>query len=98
VIAAVRARWRGEAPLGTVFWTEMLCYGTALNVATTLGALLALVSGGSGLLAAAVHFSPAPVNLFLLVAVWRSAEAAPVSTAGAVRLAAFLWFVAAMAL
>jgi hypothetical protein len=94
----LRARWRGEGPLGEVFWNDMLLVGTGINVATTLAAMALLASEAPTALAAAVFFAPLPVNLFLLVAVWRSAEAAPPGLATAARLAAALWFLAATAL
>lgn len=91
-------RWRGEAPLGAVFWDDMLLLGTGVNVAATLAAMALVAGGVPGALAAATFFLPAPFNLFLLVAVWRSAAPAPAGTATAARVAAALWFVVATSL
>lgn len=97
-VAGLRARWRGELPLGLVFWNDMLLLGTAINAAATLGAMLLLASDAATALAVVVFFAPLPANVFLLVAVWRSAGAAPPATAAAARTAAFVWFLAATSL
>jgi hypothetical protein len=95
---ALRARWRGELPLGTAFWSDMLLTGTAINAATTVAALLLISEGAPTPLAAAVFLAPLPVNAFLVVAVWRSAARAPAGAASAARAAAAIWFVLATAL
>jgi hypothetical protein len=66
-------RWRGEVPLRTVFWRDMLGVGTAINVGMTFAALIAASQGAPSWLAVAIHLAPMPYNLFLLVAVVRSA-------------------------
>ena len=93
-----RTRWRGEAPLARVFWNDMLLAGTIVNVISTLLAVLLLTTGASTPLVALVHFSPLPVNLFLVVAVWRSAESAAGTAALAARIVALAWLLAATAL
>jgi hypothetical protein len=91
-------RWRGEAPLAGVFWNDMLLAGTIVNVTSTLLAVLLLTTGASTPLVAVVHFSPLPLNVFLVVAVWRSAESAAGTVALAARMAALAWLLAATAL
>lgn len=66
-------RWCGQAPLGTVFWRDMLGVGTAINVGMTFAALIAASQGAPAWLAVGLHLAPLPYNLFLLVAVMRSA-------------------------
>jgi hypothetical protein len=85
------SRWRGEAPLGTVFWRDMLVIGTGLNVLTGLAAMAMLAADMSTALALAVHFSLLPWNLFLMLSVWRSAEKAPPSQATVAKFGSLLW-------
>ena len=65
-------RWRGEVPLRTVFWRDMLAVGTAVNVLVTFLALIAASQGAPTWAAVAIHFAPMPYNVFLLVAVGRA--------------------------
>jgi hypothetical protein len=95
---AVRRRWRGEVPLGQVFWDDMVLAGSAVNVATTLLAMYLFSTDVPVALAVTVFFSPLPLNCFLVAAVWRSAESAPAATALAARSAAIVWLVAATTL
>jgi len=83
-------------PIGRVFWLDMLVYGTAINVVTTIAALLLFTTKAPTALAAVIYFSPVPYNLFLLIAVWRSATKAPEPTATAARAFGLLWFFVAI--
>ncbi len=59
--------------MSRVFWLYAVCYGTLLNLLTTI-ASFALVAGGyPGWLAVAVFFLPAPYNLLMIISVWKSA-------------------------
>jgi len=89
------SRWRGQSDLGTVFWRDMLLVGTIINGATTLASIAALAAGAPAALAAAVFFAASPYNVFLLFAVWRSAENSETAVRTAARLAALLWLAAA---
>jgi hypothetical protein len=91
----MRRRWQGEAPLGKVFWDDMLLAGTAVNVATTLLAMALLSVDAHIALAVTIFFAPLPLNCFLVVAVWRSAKASSATAAFMVKLAAIVWFLAA---
>ena len=65
--------WNGRVSMSRVFWEYAICYGTVLNLLTTI-ASFALVAGDyPGWLAVAVFFLAAPYNLLMIVAVWRSA-------------------------
>lgn len=66
-------RWRGEVPMHTVLWRDMMGVGTATNVLATFVALVAASQGASSWVAAAIHFAPLPYNVFLFVAVERAA-------------------------
>lgn len=93
--AALAARWRGEAPLAVAFWDDMLIAGSALNLAAVLVAMGLASLGVPNGVAAAVYFSPAPVNVFLVVSVWRSAARSGLLLAAAARAVAVTWLVAA---
>lgn len=94
----VRTRWRGQVALAEAFWTEMLLVGTGVNVGTTLLAMLLLAADAPVGLAAAAFFAPLPLNVVLVVSVWRSAEAAAGPSAAAARLVALVWLLAATVL
>jgi len=65
-------RWRGDVPMRTVFWRDMLGVGTAVNVLATFGALMAASQGAASWVAASIHFAPLPYNIFLVATVGRS--------------------------
>jgi hypothetical protein len=82
-------RWRGEIPMRTVFWRDMLGVGTAVNVLATFGALLAVGQAAPTWLALAIHFAPLPYNVFLFAAVGRALPRSRVA-----QLLALAWLVA----
>ena len=96
--AYFRARWRGEVPLATVFWNDMLFVGTTVNIMTTFVAMGLLTLGVPTMPIVLTYFAPLPFNLFLVAAVWRSAENAAATTGFAARCASLVWLVAATAL
>lgn len=65
-------RWRGEVPLRTLLWRDMVGIGTAVNLMATFLALMAASQGASTWIAAFIHFAPLPYNLFLFAAVDRT--------------------------
>jgi hypothetical protein len=87
-------RWQGKAPLRTVFWRDMLLVGTALNILTGIAAVVLLTFGVSTAIALAVHFGLLPWNLFLCLAVWRSAENISPFEALVARVVAGIWLAA----
>ena len=65
--------WNGRISMSRVFWEYAICFGTVLNLLTTI-ASFALVAGNyPGWLAVAVFFLATPYNLLMIIAVWRSA-------------------------
>ncbi len=84
------SRWRGDLPLARLFWRDMVVFGTALNLLVTFVALAISANRAPIELAAAVHFSTLPYNVFLFAAVWRNADRRP-----GLRLGAALWLLAA---
>lgn len=80
-------RWRGEEPLTTLFWRDMVVVGSAINLLASFVALMLAAQGVALPIAIAVHFSPLPYNVFLFAAVSRS----PQRTA-AITVLAGVWF------
>lgn len=86
-------RWRGDVPVQTLFWRDLLIVGSLINALATLGALILAAQGVALVFAVAVHFAPLPYNVFLVAAIGRSPQRTPLITAltGA-------WFVVALLL
>lgn len=89
------ARWHGRVPLSRLFWWDMAVVGTTVNIATTLAALGALAAKVPTGAALAIHFAAAPFNLFLFLAVWRTAEKTSPSLAWLAQLGAAAWLLLA---
>jgi hypothetical protein len=87
------SRWRGQAPLETVFWRDMIVIGTAINIAAAVAVVALLIYGAGTPTALAVHFAPAPWNFFLFLAVYRSADNAAGANVLAAKAGAALWLV-----
>ncbi|MGE5147806.1 MAG: hypothetical protein ACM3N5_13725 [Candidatus Eiseniibacteriota bacterium] len=85
--------WSGEAPLGEVFWTYAVAGGLLVNAIGTTLYLWALSAGASLVLIYLPMLAPIPYNLFMLVAVWRSAAryTGPRERAELARAAIILW-------
>jgi len=66
--------WVGKVPLAQAFRTFAVIYGRLLNLLATVGAF-ALIADDAGTPWALVVCSlPVPYNLFVVIAVWRSAD------------------------
>lgn len=87
------SRWQGTVPLDRVFWRDLAFIGTAINIASTVAALILLGLKLPLALVLAVHFSPVPYNIFLTLAVWRAAEKAGGAKASAMMLGSALWLI-----
>jgi hypothetical protein len=94
VVAYVISLWRGEAPLGRVFWTDMLIIGTVVNIIAMIAALLLFLSGLPVAVGVLVHFAPVPYNLLLLVGVWHGAQREASDWSFVVQTIAVVWFIA----
>lgn len=88
---AIVRLWRGEVPLAEAFWSYAILGGLALNVTATFAMFLLLKVDNAA--AVAVFLLPVPYNLFMLGAVWRSAEryTGPPAWAQAARIAIVVW-------
>lgn len=91
------ALWRGEGELGVVFWWHAMVVGTLLNVLTTFVFVALQTMHVSNVASLAAFVLPVPYNLFVAVAVWRSAGryAGPPLRAQLARLAVSLWAIGA---
>jgi hypothetical protein len=89
-----RARWSGEAPLDRLLWRDMFLVGTVLSIASSALALILLGLKLPLWLVLAVHFAPVPYNIFLTIAVWRTAEKTGGLKAQLVMLGSALWLIA----
>ena len=87
----LRSRWRGEVPLGIVFWRDMIGVGTALNILSAMSAMLLLAAGVGTPVVLLVYFAPVPWNLFLFFAVWRSASNTGGQNASLAKAIAAVW-------
>lgn len=89
------ARWRGLVPLDKLFWRDMVVVGTGINLATTAAALAVLGLKMPLAASLAVHFAPLPYNLFLFLAVWRTAAQQPGPIASLAQIFAAIWLIMA---
>jgi hypothetical protein len=90
-IAYLGAQWRGEVPLPQAVWRDMVLVGTVVNIVAMGLAFLAVALGASTMTGITIHLLPVPYNIFLVAAVWRSAEHAPADKAWAARIGSLLW-------
>ena len=85
--------WSGQVPLAVAFWHFAVLYGLLINVvasATFMALMAAEVSTAIGIV---VNLLPVPYNIFMVVAVWRSAGAyeGPGQWAGWARIGVIVW-------
>lgn len=71
--AAIRRLWRGEVPLARAFWEFAILYGLLLNLLATIASFGLFTTDTPTVYGIVVFLLPAPYNLLVLVAVWRSA-------------------------
>lgn len=81
-------------PLERLFWRDMLLVGTIISIASSVLALVLLGLKLPLWLVLTVHFLPVPYNIFLTLAVWRTAEKAVGANASLMMLGSALWLIA----
>jgi hypothetical protein len=84
-------RWRGEVPLWTLLWRDLMLVGTLVNLLFTGAGLAALAITDQIGWAVALHFAPLPWNLFLVACVWRFPP-----TSAVTRPTAVAWLIAVL--
>ncbi len=87
------SRWQGAAPLDQLFWRDLVVVCTAINIASSVAALILLGLKLPLALVLAVHFAPVPYNIFLTFAVWRTTERISGAKASLMTLGATLWLI-----
>lgn len=93
-MSTIVSLWRGEAPLARVFWEYTIGWATILNLIAAGAALVVFVKGGPVWFGLLLHFSPVPLNAFLLVSVWRAAASESGSPLASIaRVGSVVWFV-----
>jgi hypothetical protein len=86
--------WRGEVSLARVFWEYTIGWATVLNLIAAGAALVVFLKGGPVWLGLLIHFSPVPLNAFLVVSIWRAAERETGSMLAKIaRPVSVIWFV-----
>ncbi|MCZ8547265.1 hypothetical protein OOJ09_24005 [Mesorhizobium qingshengii] len=88
-----RSRWLGQVPLDRLFWRDMVLVGTAISIASSVAALILLALKQPLEAVLAVHFAPVPYNIFLMSAVWRTAEKIGGTKASMMMPGAALWLI-----
>lgn len=76
-------RWHGQLPLPQLFWRDMLGFGTLLNLVFLFITLMLYAQRVDPILAMLVHWVVLPLNVFLVVSVWRHHQAHSSFKAGA---------------
>ncbi|RUW34264.1 MULTISPECIES: hypothetical protein [unclassified Mesorhizobium] len=89
-----KSRWQGKTSLDRLFWRDMLLIGTAINIASSAVALVLLGLKLPLWLVLTVHLLPVPYNIFLALAVWRTAEKTGGTKATLMMLGSALWLIA----
>ena len=74
MIQLAKDLWEGRLPLKQAFWQYAVVYGLLLNLVTHLVFWTLLVNDVAPVLLIVAFALPVPFNLFLIVAVWRSAD------------------------
>jgi hypothetical protein len=91
----IETLWLGHVPLDIAFWRFAVIYGLVLNAATSMLFMGLLVSDAGYAMLTAAFLLPIPYNLFMIVAVWRSAGRyeGPRKWVDWARFASVLWMV-----
>ena len=92
----VNRLWTGEFPLGQAFWRYAVGYGLLLNLVTHPAFFALLVNDANMVLVVLAFAAPVPYNIFIVVAVWRSADRyqGPKAWAELARVGTVIWMLA----
>jgi hypothetical protein len=69
----LKSLWAGDVPLPETFWWYAVAYGVLANIITSGLFLILIVEDVTPWLLVPVFLLPVPYNIFVIVAVWRSA-------------------------
>ncbi len=73
----LRNLWGGQVPLNETFWSYAVWYGVLLNFTTSAVFMFLLAAEAGAHILTPVFLLPIPYNIFVIVAVWRSADRYP---------------------
>ena len=92
----VKDLWAGRLPLGQAVWWYAVVYGLLVNLATHALFFALLVKDAGAVPVMAAFALPVPYNVFMVVAVWRSAARYQGSQTWAdfARFGTVLWMIA----
>ena len=93
MMALAKALWGGRCPLQDAFWQYAVLYGLLLNLVTHLVFFILFATDANMVLVVLAFVAPVPYNIFVVVAVWRSAARYPGSKTWAdmARLGVVIW-------
>lgn len=89
------SRWRGLIPLDRLFWWDMIVVASGINIAAAAVALMLLGMKAPLMAALTVHFAPVPYNVFLFLAIWRTAGTVPGFLSSLAQIVAACWLMLA---
>lgn len=70
----IKDRLAGTAPLGVVFWRDMLLVGTGLAIASLIMSLVLAAHQAPTYAIMGTYVAALPYTLFIAMAVWRSSR------------------------
>jgi len=73
----VKRLWAGDLPLRQAIWEYAVFYGLLINVLTDVLFYALLINDANSVLVVLAFALPIPYNIFVIVAVWRSAGRYP---------------------
>ena len=65
--------WRGDLPLAHVVWRHAVAYAFLVNVVLDIPFYALIINKAPALWIVLAFLAPMPYNIFVIVAVWRSA-------------------------
>jgi hypothetical protein len=94
--ARLRTLWGGDVPLNEAFWSYAVWYGVLLNFTVSVLFMFLLAADAGAPLLLPVFLLPIPYNVFVIVAVWRSADRypGPRKWADLARFGTVIWMIA----
>jgi len=91
--------WNGEESLARAFWEYTILYGTLANASVSIALFAAVAADAPAWVAVVLYVLTIPYNVFMTVAVWRSAQRyqGPAEWALLARIAVVVWALVASA-
>ena len=74
MIGRIARLWNGEESLARAFWEYAILYGTLANVIVTIAMFASVAANAPAWVVVVLYVLTIPYNVFIVVAVWRSAQ------------------------